>query len=147
MPADVIMFEPNVSAAVKHRRDLVMEGGPGSFNVRIRSTENTKNESLGKRTIDGVIAEGTRTTNVIPAGEIGNERAIEIVSERWYSPELQLLISSTHKDPLMGETTYKLTNLNRSEPLKSLFEVPVDYVIKDAGEPGIRMFNRKIEKE
>ncbi|HYG81824.1 MAG TPA: hypothetical protein VD861_15610, partial [Pyrinomonadaceae bacterium] len=42
-------------------------------------------ESLGKQTIEGVVAEGTRTTMTIPAGKIGNEQPIQIVSEKWYS--------------------------------------------------------------
>ena len=92
-------------------------------------------EQLGKQNIEGVEAEGTRTTVTIAAGEIGNERPIEIVSERWYSPELQLVVMTRHSDPRTGETTYKLTNINRSEPAKSLFEVPSDYTVKEG--PGI----------
>lgn len=88
-------------------------------------------ESLGKQTIEGVEAEGTRTTFTIPAGEIGNERPIQIVNERWYSPELQTVVMSRRNDPLAGETTYRLTNINRSEPDRSLFEVPADYKIKE----------------
>ena len=34
-----------------------------------------KKESLGTQTINGVVAEGTRTTRTIPAGQIGNEKA------------------------------------------------------------------------
>ena len=100
----------------------------------LRSKPNNANEvkeQLGKQNIEGVEAEGTRTTVTIPAGEIGNERAIEIVSERWYSPELQLVVMTRHSDPRTGETTYKLTNINRTEPAKSLFEVPSDYTIKE----------------
>ena len=103
-----------------------------------RSKPNNANEvkeDLGKQNIEGVEAEGMRTTVTIPAGEIGNERAIEIVSERWYSPELQLVVMTRHSDPRTGETTYKLTNINRTEPAKSLFEVPADYTIKEG--PGI----------
>lgn len=92
---------------------------------------NEKKETLGKQMIEGVEAEGTRTTVTIPAGEVGNERPIEIVSERWYSPELQLVVMTRHSDPRTGETTYKLTNINRTEPAKSLFEVPSDYTIKE----------------
>ena len=91
-------------------------------------------EDLGKQTIEGVEAEGTRTTITIPAGEIGNERPIEIVSERWYSPELQLIVMSRHSDPRTGETTYKLTNINRAEPAKSLFEVPPGYTLTDGAQ-------------
>jgi hypothetical protein len=90
-----------------------------------------KKESLGKQTIEGVEAEGTRNTVTIPAGEIGNDRPIEIVSERWYSPELQVVVMTKHSDPRFGETNYRLTNINRSEPAKSLFEVPADYTIKE----------------
>lgn len=98
---------------------------------------NEVKEQLGKQNIEGVEAEGTRTTVTIAAGEIGNERPIEIVSERWYSPELQLVVMTRHSDPRTGETTYKLTNINRSEPAKSLFEVPSDYTIKEGPGPGI----------
>ena len=93
-------------------------------------------EQLGKQIIEGVEAEGTRTTITIPAGEIGNERPIEIVSERWYSPELQLTVMSRHSDPRTGETTYKLTNINRAEPAKSLFEVPPGYTLTDGSQLG-----------
>jgi len=93
---------------------------------------NGKEESLGKQTIEGIEAEGVRTTMTIPAGEIGNERPIEIISERWYSPELQTLVMTKHSDPRFGETVYHLTNISRSEPDASLFQVPADYKIKDA---------------
>lgn len=92
---------------------------------------NAQKEALGKQVIEGVEAEGTRTTFTIPAGEIGNERAIEIVSERWYSPELQTAVMTRHSDPRFGETTYKLTNISRTEPDHSLFELPSGYVLKE----------------
>ena len=92
---------------------------------------NQVKEQLGKQMIEGVEAEGTRTTVTIPAGEIGNERPIEIISERWYSPELQLVVMTRHSDPRMGETTYKLTNISRIDQPKSLFEVPAGYTVKE----------------
>ena len=52
------------------------------------SNPGARTESLGKQNIEGVEAEGTRTTVTIPAGKIGNELPIDIVSERWYSPAL-----------------------------------------------------------
>ncbi len=105
-------------------------GVGGTFVFRNKATGNEVKEQLGKQIVEGVEAEGTRTTVTIPAGEIGNERPIEIVSERWYSPELQLVVMTRHSDPRFGETTYKLTNINRTEPAKTLFEVPADYTIK-----------------
>lgn len=90
--------------------------------------ENAKTESLGKQLVEGVEAEGTRRTVEIPAGAIGNERPIEIVFERWYSPELQVVVMTKHSDPRFGETTYRLTNITRTEPVHELFEVPADYM-------------------
>src|SRR5690242_9216468 len=79
----------------------------------------TKTESLGVQSIDGVNAEGTRTTTTIPAGSIGNEREINIVYEKWYAKDLQLIVMSKHTDPRFGEQTYRLTNIRRDEPQKS----------------------------
>jgi len=101
------------------------------FRTRTGNDDNEVKEQLGKQMIEGVEAEGTRTTLTIAAGEIGNERPIEIVTERWYSPELQLVVMTKHSDPRNGETTYKLTNINRSEPAKSLFEVPAGFTVQE----------------
>lgn len=95
----------------------------------------SNSESLGKQNVEGVEAEGTRSTVTIPAGEIGNERPIEIVNERWYSPELQTVVMTRHSDPRLGESTYRLTNIDRGEPAKSLFEVPSDYTVKSGPGP------------
>jgi hypothetical protein len=134
---NVIMTAPLGATAEAPRVEhftLRTEAGAGGFVFRTGKGPNTneKKEDLGKQMIEGVQAEGTRTTLTIPAGEIGNERAIEVVSERWYSPELQLVVMTRHSDPRMGETTYKLTNISRVEPVKSLFEVPSDYTIKSS---------------
>jgi len=85
--------------------------------------------------MEGVMAEGTRATITIPAGAIGNQSPIEIVSERWYSPELQTVIFSRRADPRFGETTYRLTNIVRAEPAAELFQVPADYKLEQPKEP------------
>ena len=72
---------------------------------------------------------GSRIIHGINAGSIGNEKPIEIVYERWYSKELQLIIFSKYYDPRYGEQTYRLTNISRNNPDKTLFELPVDYRI------------------
>lgn len=114
----------------------------GDGSVRIASPKPVT-ESLGKQTIEGVEAEGTRTTITFPAGSMGNERPINIVSERWYSPELQTVVMTRHSDPRFGETNYRLTNINRSEPARTLFEVPSDYTLKaeDAHPQRLRMLS------
>jgi len=121
--------------------------GPGPLEARLlldeRSTKsdgrNAKVEQLGTQVIEGIAAEGTRTTTTIPVGQIGNERDINIVSERWYSQELGVLVMSKRSDPRTGEMVYRLTNVNRSEPPHSLFEVPADYTVFDAGSPKTRI--------
>jgi len=101
---------------------------------------NVVTTSLGTQSINGVQAEGTRTTHTIPAGAIGNANPIVITSERWYSPELQTVVMIKHSDPRMGETTFQLTNVQRQEPDASLFQVPSDYTVKRGGN---RRFGRK----
>lgn len=118
------------------RTEAGTAGGTWVFNAKPSQNANEVKEQLGKQIIEGVEAEGTRTTVTIPAGEIGNERPIQIVSERWFSPELQLVVMTRHSDPRSGETTYKLTNINRTEPARSLFEVPADYTIKEGPQFG-----------
>jgi hypothetical protein len=118
-------------------RNFPPPGPPRSRDDRPSSDER-KTESLGKQVIEGVEAEGSRTTITIPAGRIGNDQPLEIVHERWHSPELQTIILNKHNDPRWGETVYKLTKINRSEPDRSLFEAPGDYTVKE--EPTRRSF-------
>ena len=99
------------------------------------STANLKTEQLGTKTINGLQAVGTRMTRTIPAGEIGNLNPIEVVTERWYSSDLQLPLLESHSDPMMGTMTIKLVNINRGEPDASLFQVPSDYKLV-SGKPG-----------
>jgi hypothetical protein len=88
------------------------------------SAEQVKHEDLGTQTIEGVPAQGKRETVTIPAGEIGNERPIEMVTETWFSPELHTMVLRKHFDPRMGESTYRLTDIKRNEPDASLFQAP-----------------------
>ncbi len=88
-------------------------------------------EQLGTTFMEGVAVEGTRATVTIPAGQIGNEQPINIVSERWMSPDLKVLVMSKQSDPRFGETTYRLTNLTRTEPAPQLFEIPADFKVMD----------------
>lgn len=97
-----------------------------------------KKEDLGTQVINGVSAEGTRYTRTIPAGKIGNANPIAIVNERWYSSELQLVVKSVRTDPRLGQTTYTLMNIQRTEPAASLFTVPSDYTVKQANVRGRR---------
>jgi hypothetical protein len=85
--------------------------------------------------MEGVLVTGTRTTMTIPAGAIGNDKALNIVTEVWTSPELKTIVYSKRSDPRMGDQTFKLTNIVRAEPDPSLFTVPSDYRIVDEPQP------------
>ena len=118
-------------------------GGPAPQERLRPPSDAVKTESLGKQMFEGVEAEGTRSTLTISQGQIGNDRAIEIVSERWYSSALDVVVFSKHSDPRMGEHIYRLTNINRAEPARSLFEVPADYVVNEPRRPeGVRMMRK-----
>src|SRR5579863_1310152 len=90
-----------------------------------------KTEDLGSQTMEGVLVNGVRTTRTIPVGEIGNDRPISVVTEVWTSPDLKTIVYSKRSDPRMGEQTFQLTNIVRSEPDASLFTVPPDFTIVD----------------
>jgi hypothetical protein len=116
----------------------VEKAGPGRVERRVviagraaaaAEGSDVRTESLGTREMEGVRVEGTRSTVTIAAGAIGNQSPIEIVSERWYSPELKTVILSRRADPRSGETTYRLENIVRAEPPADLFQVPADYKI------------------
>lgn len=127
--------EAGFIASGEERPNMVFEyhaEAGGQVAVQPEEKPEDKSESLGKESIVGVAADGTRTTTTIPANAIGNERAIDIVRERWYSPDLQIVLRSKQEDPRFGETTYEVTKLDRTEPASSLFEVPSDYKINTA---------------
>ena len=90
-----------------------------------------RSEGIGSRVIEGVKADGTRTTITLPPGNVGNDRPIEIVTERWFSQELQVVMQTRRVDPRFGETVYRLLNIIREEPPRHLFEVPADYLIEE----------------
>ena len=92
----------------------------------------TSQESLGTQTIEGVLAEGSRTTTIYPIGFFGNDRPLTTVRETWNSPELKTVVLSKNSDPRSGDSTTTLTNISRAEPDASLFQVPADYQVVDA---------------
>ena len=94
--------------------------------------------SLGTQTINGVEAQGTRYTRTIPAGQIGNSKPITIVTERWYSPDLQMVVMNKRTDPMTGNSVTQFTDIQRGEPDPALFQVPSDYTVKEGG-PAVRI--------
>jgi hypothetical protein len=105
-------------------------GGPPSRT----SSRTLKSSRWAAKTMEGVTAEGTRTTVTIPAGQVGNEQPMQTVVETWYSPDLRSCGTvSKRSDPRSGETVTRYTNIVRAEPAHALFEVPADYMIEGRG--------------
>jgi hypothetical protein len=95
--------------------------------------EQHRDEELEPQTLEGVRATGRRRTTTIAAGAIGNELPITIVSEEWTSPDLQVLVMTHRTDPRVGESSYRLMSIVRTEPDAYLFQVPADFTIKETG--------------
>lgn len=96
-------------------------------------------EELGEQVLEGLLVKGTRLTDTIPAGAMGNERAIDIVTERWYSEDIQALVLHRFSDPRVGETTYRLVNVVQGDPSPDLFAVPAGYELTVQRGPDIAL--------
>ncbi len=86
---------------------------------------------LGSKTINGVMAEGTRSTRTIPAGEEGNVLPLDVVHEEWRSNQLGVLLLVIDDDPRRGKTTLEYEELTLGEPDPALFAPPAGYEVKE----------------
>jgi hypothetical protein len=133
--ADKAKLPPKPNAAPAGPDASSLQPGPNPARVSHPAAGAVRRESLGQLGLEGLIVEGTRSTKTIPVGEIGNDKAIEIVVERWYSRELQTTVLLQRNDPREGEYTFKLVNVRLEEPPASLFEIPNDYTIQEFNVP------------
>lgn len=116
----------NSADAVREQKVIEMRIGTGAV-----QSPAGKSESLGRQNMEGLTVEGTRETLTIEAGSIGNDRPIQVLTERWYSPDLQRVVSSRHTDPRSGEETLRLTNVRRGEPGADRFQPSAAYKLID----------------
>lgn len=135
---ELAMAKKKLVEAEMKQREMKQKTQEGGQTVRaegegiVRERPELHTESLSQQMIEGVQCEGTRSTYTIPAGAAGNDLPIIIVREQWYSPELQVFVLTKQNDPRSGENTYRLTNIIRSEPAPSLFQVPGDYKVEES---------------
>ena len=118
---------------VTEPRENVVVTTEGGFVTMRGGLYKVSDAPLEHKTIEGVAVEGRKTTSTIPAGKVGNEQPITITSEEWISSDLKVLVLTKHADPRMGESSYRLLNIIRAEPDRSLFMVPPDYTVKETG--------------
>jgi hypothetical protein len=108
-------------------RFLVFHRHNRSMDVGGLDDADIERASLGRQRVEGIDAVGYRVNRTIPLWQAGNDRPIELVDERWESPELKLVISSSSIDPRTGVVEYRLANIKRTEQPSVLFELPADY--------------------
>jgi|SRR5581483_4040652 len=113
---------------IKNDQGGVAAAGP----IRLKEPDAAaaKRETLPSQIIEGMNCDGQRLTTTIDANTIGNDRPIQTVEERWYSPELQVNMMVKRTDPRTGEDIVRLTNVRRVEPDPSLFTIPPTYQMK-----------------
>jgi hypothetical protein len=154
---NAIFVQPNVAAMVDKLaggpdvpllpppmidKVFVTNGQAGVCDGECQALRQATTEDLGSKTMEGVFVTGVRTSRTIPAGQIGNEKPITIVTEVWTSPDLNTIVHSKRTDPRMGEQTFELTNINRNDPDPSLFTVPADFKLVEGPKPVIYRSNQ-----
>ena len=123
-PQTVPPKPPNPSVAPKP--------APSTPNEPLKPQMKMTTEPLESQTIDGLLVDGKRITRTYRAGFQGSDGPITVIEEQWVSKELGgIVVLRTSSDPRQGETTEKLTDIDRSEPDPTLFQVPADYTIED----------------
>lgn len=126
----------NVSITYFSSGDSTVAGGGRGGSISVPSGQvtygNATTESLGADTMQGLSVLGTRVTRTIPAGQIGNALPILIITDKWYSQDLQIDVMTVHSDPRTGTTTTAMINVVRGEPNSSLFKMPPGYKITTA---------------
>jgi hypothetical protein len=88
-------------------------------------------EDLGTRTINGLMAKGSRTVRTIPAGEEGNQQPLEVVDEFWQSRDMALVLLRIHDDPRRGKSITEYEELNLEEPDPAIFAPPTGYKVEE----------------
>ncbi len=118
------------AARAKAAQDGAASGGDAP------KRQNANVEKLTPKNIAGLYAEGQRTVMVIPAGRVGNDREMKVVTEYWRSPDLGIELESMRDDPQSGKSTMEVTQLDRAEPDAALFKVPEGYKVIDQKQQG-----------
>ncbi len=88
-------------------------------------------EKLGRKTIAGFVAEGTRSSYTVPAGQDHNDQPLVVVRESWYCAELKIVILATNDDPRSGSSRDELIDIVRGEPDVEQYRPPADYVVRE----------------
>jgi hypothetical protein len=91
----------------------------------------TRNEPLGHKTINGLDCLGMRSTltTTSPAQPGAQRSTQETVLERWWSPELNVVVWFGPVPPQFGLPTFELKEIHAGEPDSTLFYPSANYKI------------------
>ncbi|HZQ17626.1 MAG TPA: hypothetical protein VFA90_02810 [Terriglobales bacterium] len=84
----------------------------------------TQQEDLGIRDFEGVAAHGMRQTQIVA---VSGGKEVQLVDEYWYSQDLRVNLMVKHVDPRKGTITMTVTQISRTEPDPTAFDVPEGY--------------------
>jgi hypothetical protein len=87
-------------------------------------------ESIGDDAIDGLDVVGSRETISLNPGVVGNSQPLISTREFWYSPELQVNLAITRKDPREGTQVIRVDALSRGDPDRALFQIPPGFKLE-----------------
>lgn len=103
---------------------------PATMTAPAISTANSKTEQLGTKTMDGLEVVGVRTTRTTQAGG-SDVTAFVSTTDTWTSPELKMVVQMENTTSNGDHHVTKLTNITRTEPSATLFQVPAGYTVRE----------------
>jgi hypothetical protein len=116
-------YAPSTSTVVK------FEGPPtGSLP---NDAGDAEHEELGKQQIAGMETVGTRDSNTYNPGVFGNDSAITVEREYWFSQQLGINLLSKRIDPRFGIQTFTINEVSISETEAQLFDLPKGFTVVD----------------
>ena len=123
--------EPNTTAYQQRPVDKAFQEAMKAEWQPSTSHIESKTETLGTAVIVGECAQGNRWTQVIPAGEMGNDGELRYMNESWMSPRLGIQLRQVNDDPRTGHTVSEVTELHLEDPDPSVFQAPPEYQVFD----------------
>ena len=120
---------PDQSNAAAHSPDALSKSEPRPCGAGCT----IQTERLAAQEINGIYAEGRRTTRSFKAGtaENGQDLVVTVVNEIWISPELGIIVRHITDDSRTGRNATEVTEIVRGDPDPALFTAPDGYRWRD----------------
>jgi hypothetical protein len=133
---DPVTHTRTVCIVAKHRCTITGYHASAKFvpppvGSQANGTRYLAREPMGSDEMDGLSVVGTRETLTIKAGVLGNAEPLVTTKEYWYSPDLEINLLTTRKDPREGIQVIRVVDLSRAEPDPRIFALPAGFVIRD----------------